>query len=104
MDEYEKPSYFQFLTCMMFYVFSEEAVDVAVVEVGIGGEVDFTNIVRILLLFSTISKQLYTAPHPPPFRGGEEFCHYMMREGFDLICQYRSVKSLNPLTEGELNQ
>jgi len=45
VDEYEKPSYFQFLTCMMFYVFSEEAVDVAVVEVGIGGEFDFTNIV-----------------------------------------------------------
>ncbi len=44
-DKYEKPSYFQFLTCMTFYVFSEEMVDVAIVEVGIGGEFDFTNII-----------------------------------------------------------
>ena len=30
---------------MMLYVFSKEGVDVAIIEVGIGGEYDFTNIV-----------------------------------------------------------
>ena len=39
----EEPTLFQFLTCMMFYVFSQEKVQVAIVEVGIGGEFDVTN-------------------------------------------------------------
>uniref|UniRef100_F1KY84 tetrahydrofolate synthase n=1 Tax=Ascaris suum TaxID=6253 RepID=F1KY84_ASCSU len=40
------PAYFKFLTLMAFHVFIEEKVDVAIIEVGIGGEHDCTNIVR----------------------------------------------------------
>lgn len=40
------PLYFRFLTIMAFKVFIEENVDVAVIEVGIGGEYDCTNILR----------------------------------------------------------
>lgn len=40
------PAYFKFLTLMAFYVFIREKVDVAVIEVGIGGEYDCTNIIR----------------------------------------------------------
>ncbi|VDO21582.1 unnamed protein product [Brugia timori] len=40
------PSYFKFLTVMAFHVFIEEKVDVAIVEVGIGGEHDCTNIIQ----------------------------------------------------------
>lgn len=40
------PPYFKFLTIMAYYVFLKEQVDVAVVEVGIGGEYDCTNVVR----------------------------------------------------------
>ena len=40
------PAYFVFLTVMAFRVFLEEQVDVAVVEVGIGGELDCTNILQ----------------------------------------------------------
>ncbi|MFH4983640.1 hypothetical protein AB6A40_010349 [Gnathostoma spinigerum] len=40
------PAYFKFLTLMAFHVFIEEKVDVAVVEVGIGGEYDCTNVIR----------------------------------------------------------
>lgn len=39
------PAYFNFLTLMAFKVFLEEKVDVAIVEVGIGGEYDCTNVV-----------------------------------------------------------
>lgn len=39
------PSYFQFMTILMFYTFLEEHVDVAIVEVGIGGEYDYTNVI-----------------------------------------------------------
>ncbi|XP_031810552.1 folylpolyglutamate synthase, mitochondrial isoform X3 [Sarcophilus harrisii] len=40
------PPYFRFLTIMAFHVFLQEKVDLAVVEVGIGGAYDCTNIVR----------------------------------------------------------
>ncbi|XP_054544625.1 folylpolyglutamate synthase, mitochondrial isoform X2 [Talpa occidentalis] len=40
------PAYFRFLTLMAFHVFLQEKVDLAVVEVGIGGAYDCTNIVR----------------------------------------------------------
>lgn len=40
------PAYFKFLTVLALKVFLEEGVDVAILEVGIGGEYDCTNIVR----------------------------------------------------------
>lgn len=43
---YEMPSYFRFLTCMAFHVFLEENVDAVVLEVGVGGRYDSTNVIR----------------------------------------------------------
>ena len=40
------PPYFAFLTIMAFKVFLEEKVDVAIIEVGIGGEYDSTNVLK----------------------------------------------------------
>ena len=40
----QMPSYFRFLTLLAFHIFLKEQVDVAVVEVGIGGTYDCTNI------------------------------------------------------------
>ncbi|KAM7093526.1 folylpolyglutamate synthase, mitochondrial isoform 2-T2 [Molossus nigricans] len=40
------PGYFRFLTLMAFHVFLQEKVDLAVMEVGIGGAYDCTNIIR----------------------------------------------------------
>uniref|UniRef100_A0A8D2LU98 Folylpolyglutamate synthase n=1 Tax=Varanus komodoensis TaxID=61221 RepID=A0A8D2LU98_VARKO len=40
------PAYFRFLTIMAFHVFLQEKVDLAVLEVGIGGTYDCTNIIR----------------------------------------------------------
>ena len=39
------PPYFKFMTLMAFRVFLEEGVDVAVVEVGLGGTYDATNMI-----------------------------------------------------------
>lgn len=44
--ENDMPPYFKFLTIMAYYVFVKEQIDVAVVEVGIGGEYDCTNVIR----------------------------------------------------------
>lgn len=41
----DKPAYFKFLTVLAFNVFIRENVDVAVIEVGIGGAFDSTNVV-----------------------------------------------------------
>jgi folylpolyglutamate synthase len=50
------PFYFAFLTTMMFYVFVHEKIDVAIVEVGIGGEYDCTNVIKFdIALHSTVS-------------------------------------------------
>lgn len=44
--ETDMPPYFSFLTILMFNVFLEANIDVAIIEVGIGGESDSTNIIR----------------------------------------------------------
>lgn len=40
------PNYFGFLTIMGLYVFLHEGVDVTLLEVGIGGQYDSTNLCR----------------------------------------------------------
>ncbi|KAJ6634969.1 Folylpolyglutamate synthase, mitochondrial, partial [Pseudolycoriella hygida] len=42
----DMPAYFQFLTLMSFHLFLAEKVDVVILEVGLGGEHDCTNVVR----------------------------------------------------------
>lgn len=44
--ESDMPTYFKFLTILSFHVFLEANIDVAILEVGIGGELDSTNVVR----------------------------------------------------------
>lgn len=45
-SEFDLPSYFKFLQIMAFYIFIRENVECAIVEVGIGGEFDSTNIIK----------------------------------------------------------
>ena len=50
-------TFFEFVTVMAFIYFARRKVDVAVVEVGLGGRLDATNLVRpVVSLISTISK------------------------------------------------
>ncbi|CAG5035054.1 unnamed protein product [Parnassius apollo] len=44
--EGDMPKYFAFLTVLAYNMFLKEKVDVAIVEVGIGGIVDYTNVLR----------------------------------------------------------
>lgn len=41
-----RPTYFELMTAAAFYLFAEASVDYAVVEVGLGGRLDSTNVVR----------------------------------------------------------
>lgn len=45
LDPAKKPKYFRFLTLMTFHVFMREGVDAAIIEVGVGGEADSTNVI-----------------------------------------------------------
>jgi dihydrofolate synthase/folylpolyglutamate synthase len=50
------PTYFEFLTCMALLFFEEQKVDMAVLEVGMGGRFDATNVVEPgLSVITTIS-------------------------------------------------
>jgi len=45
-EPHDRPPYFKFLTILAFNIFWREGVDVAIIEVGIGGSYDCTNIIR----------------------------------------------------------
>ena len=45
-EDDDRPPYFKFLTILAFNIFWKEGVDVAIMEVGIGGAYDCTNIIR----------------------------------------------------------
>jgi dihydrofolate synthase/folylpolyglutamate synthase len=51
--EWGRPSYFELLVALAFLYFAEEHVDVAVVEVGIGGTLDGTNLITPLVAVLT---------------------------------------------------
>lgn len=43
--EHGEPTYFEVITAMAFLYFAQQAVDVAIVEVGLGGRLDSTNVI-----------------------------------------------------------
>ena len=45
-DDSDHPSFFEFMTAMAFLQFERKQCDIAVVEVGLGGELDATNVVQ----------------------------------------------------------
>ncbi|CAK9160233.1 unnamed protein product, partial [Ilex paraguariensis] len=45
-DEIPMPTYFRFLALLAFKIFAAEQVDVAILEVGLGGKFDATNVVQ----------------------------------------------------------
>lgn len=52
----EQPSFFELATMMAFSYFAQQQVDIAVIEVGLGGRLDSTNIIRpILSVITNIS-------------------------------------------------
>lgn len=56
-EEGHHVTYFEFITAMMFLYFYEEGVDVAVIEVGLGGIFDSTNVIKkpLACLITSIS-------------------------------------------------
>ena len=59
-----KPQYFRYLTFMAFHAYISEGVDAAVIECGIGGEYDCTNVIPKPVAGAITS--LWDAPHRRP--------------------------------------
>lgn len=55
LEDFEqiKPSFFELTVALAFYYFEKEKVDVAVIEVGLGGRLDSTNVIAPLLSLIT---------------------------------------------------
>jgi len=52
------PTYFEFLTCLAFIYFGKQKIDIAILEVGMGGRFDATNVVGPLVsVITTISRE-----------------------------------------------
>lgn len=53
---FEHPTEFEIITCAMFLYFYEENIDIGVIEVGLGGRLDSTNVINpILTIITSIS-------------------------------------------------
>ena len=48
-EKFNEPTFFEFITLMAFLVFRNEQVDVSVIEVGLGGRLDSTNVIDPLV-------------------------------------------------------
>jgi len=52
------PTYFELLTCLAFIFFEKQKVDMAILEVGMGGRLDATNVVvPVVSVITTVSKE-----------------------------------------------
>ncbi|MEF8847822.1 MAG: folylpolyglutamate synthase/dihydrofolate synthase family protein [Candidatus Thermoplasmatota archaeon] len=49
----EKPTYFEILTILSFFYFKKKKVDIAIIETGLGGRFDATNIIKPILSIIT---------------------------------------------------
>ncbi len=88
------PTYFELLTCLAFLSFKREKVDIAVLEVGMGGRFDATNIVMPLLsVICTISlehqKTLGETSGQIAFEKSG-----IMRSGVPVVCGAEDLESL----------
>lgn len=55
-EGYDRPTHFEIITCLMFIYFYEKNVDYAVIEVGLGGRLDSTNVITpIISIIASIS-------------------------------------------------
>lgn len=52
-SQYGKPSYFEIVTAMAFLYFKQQKADMAVIEVGMGGKFDATNVIKPLVAVLT---------------------------------------------------
>jgi dihydrofolate synthase/folylpolyglutamate synthase len=82
------PTYFELLTCLAFLYFAREKVDLAVLEVGLGGRLDATNVVSpVVSVITTVSldHQEYLGPTIGQIAGEKAG---IIKPGVPVVCGY----------------
>jgi len=121
-NEGDMPAYFKFLTVMAYYIFLKEKVDVAIIEVGIGGQYDCTNLIKkpvvcgvtslgidhVNTLGSTIDKIAWQKagifkPNVPAFTVSqpEEAMRVLHQRAEEIGCSLQVVPSLDAFLDKE---
>jgi len=90
----DPPSYFEILTAVAFQYFQDKKVDIAVIEVGLGGRFDATNVVRPEVCGITSISLDHTQQLGPTLERIAEEKAGIFKEGIPVVCapQPKSVK------------
>jgi len=91
------PTYFEFVTAVAFEYFRQEAVDVAVVEVGMGGRLDSTNVVTPLVSVITSIGFDHTGPLGDSLReiAGEKAG--IIKPGIPVVCGETEIEATSAI-------
>ena len=97
MRSFPQPSYFEFLTAAAFLYFSEENVDIAIIEVGLGGRLDATNVIHPLL--SIISSIDFDHTHilGATLKKIAKEKAGIIKKAVPVICATRHLEALEPI-------
>jgi dihydrofolate synthase/folylpolyglutamate synthase len=88
------PTYFEMLSCLAFLYFEEKDVDVAVLEVGMGGRFDATNVARPLVTtITTISEEHQKFLGDTPVQIASEKAG-IIKPGVPVVCGVEEENSL----------
>ncbi|XP_035769971.1 folylpolyglutamate synthase, mitochondrial-like, partial [Neolamprologus brichardi] len=91
------PAYFRFLTILAFHVFLQEKVDLAVIEVGIGGAYDCTNIIRT-------NRTTVKPTRKQSLNLSDEDCAQPQSEDEDDMIPHQCQQRAKPLTQKPLSR
>lgn len=93
------PTYFEILTCLAFFYFSRRKVDAAVLEVGMGGRFDATNVSNPMVsVITTISGEHQKFLGQKPAQIAFEKAG-IMRPGIPVVCGVEEPEALEVLEE-----
>jgi len=94
---FSSPTYFEILTCLAFLFFSRETVDMAILEVGMGGRYDATNVSSpSVSIITTISLEHQNFLGDTPGRIAGEKAG-IMRPGIPVVCGVEDPEALTVL-------
>jgi dihydrofolate synthase/folylpolyglutamate synthase len=92
------PTYFELLTALAFLYFSREKVDLAVLEVGLGGRLDATNVVTPLVSVITTISRDHTEHLGPTIRKIAAEKAGIIKPGVPVVCGENRPQALEVVT------
>ncbi|MFJ7369795.1 bifunctional folylpolyglutamate synthase/dihydrofolate synthase [Lysinibacillus sp. NPDC098008] len=98
------PSFFEVVTLIMFQYFADEGIDIALIEAGLGGRLDATNVVTPLLAIITTISLEHTAFLGDTFAKVAAEKAGIIKEGIPVIVGVHNQEALAVITETAMQQ